>query len=266
MTDAWDTSALRTAQQAARNAPYGGSSADIRRIYATLRPHPGFAPVPDEADPGSVLEQAENEAAYRRLLVQGMLGALLPNEDFEDGCLRTLMREIVAEMVLGNGLAKVCEPWMLWEGIAKAAENVQRGLGVAPPSEEKQEREGKKSRLELYGLLSSEEEAVEVLPVRRQGSSDGQAFSQIFWAAVQLLFLAGAAVRTIVLALATASSLPPTSAEKTPILDMAMWDFLADVTEIRIRLPWLAGLLSLLRWAALTGPGRVGGTKGPLDR
>ncbi|RYZ32624.1 MAG: hypothetical protein EOP01_00570, partial [Propionibacteriaceae bacterium] len=69
-------------------------------------------PVPTESVPSATVEQRENESAWRQLLVQGVLAVLLPTEDLENGCLRALVAEIFAEMILGNGISgKACESW-----------------------------------------------------------------------------------------------------------------------------------------------------------
>ncbi|KAK5048842.1 hypothetical protein LTR16_010999, partial [Cryomyces antarcticus] len=83
----------------------GRFTSDPRLTYHTLRPHPALSPNPVETDPATVLEQQQNEAAWRRLLVEGILAVLLPTEDLENGCLRTLVTEVLSEMVIGNGIA-----------------------------------------------------------------------------------------------------------------------------------------------------------------
>src|SRR5216117_635801 len=69
-------------------------ASDPRETYHSLHPHPALSPVPISLSPDAATEQQKNEAAYRRLLVQGVLAVLLPTEDLENGCLRTLVREI----------------------------------------------------------------------------------------------------------------------------------------------------------------------------
>ena len=108
-----------------------------RLIYHSLWPTPALSPVPGKNDPASVLIQKENEAAYRQLLVEGVLAILLPTEDFENDCLTSLVGQIISEMILGNGIGeKACEPWLLWEGITKMAEVIQAKL----PASKAQER------------------------------------------------------------------------------------------------------------------------------
>lgn len=51
-----------------------------------------------------------------------------------------------------------------------------------------------------------------------------------------------------------------------PILSMNLWSCVSHLLELDARMPWLSGLLSLLHWATLVGPGEVGNTDGTLDR
>jgi hypothetical protein len=280
---------------------------DPRIIYHTLRPHPAMSPVPAESVPSSIIEQRENESAWRQLLVQGVLVVLLPTEDLENACLRSLVAEIFAEMILGNGISgKACEGWLLWEAITKVAEAVQ-----ADASKEKSVRSETRSddadplpplsRLERHGLLSpptdKQTEPSELLLHRgRYHQNAPMTMTGVFWAAIQYVLLASFAMRAAITALATSSSLPPRSLTgasvqsaveesghqsrlpadspvvrrpppaKRPIVSMKLWGSASKFVELDARMPWLSGLISMLHWGALRGPGRVGDTDGVLDR
>jgi len=278
---------------------------DPRVVYHTLHPHPALSPVPSESVPSSVVEQRENESAWRQLLVQGVLAVLLPTEDLENGCLRALVAEIFAEMILGNGISdKACEGWLLWEGITRIAEVLQD----RPKEKECQEEEESNdmqsgqslSRLERYGLLvppSEGTEGTEAAQPRLPNAKRHEGrFSSLFWAVVQYGFLACGAIRALIVTLARSSSLPPRSVtgasglspadadrqsivpeagssaskrsptSKRPIVSMRVWSCASQVVELDVRMPWVAGLVSMLRWGAVAGPGRVGDTDGALDR
>jgi hypothetical protein len=61
---------------------------------------------------------------YRRLLVRRVLELLLPTEDFENGCLRSLLGEILAEMLLGRIIVgRACEGPFLMRCVVKAVES-----------------------------------------------------------------------------------------------------------------------------------------------
>ncbi|KAF9636822.1 hypothetical protein BFW01_g7718 [Lasiodiplodia theobromae] len=265
--------AYRTAHRASEDSPLAPG---YRHIYHTLRPHPALTPVPSEADPATILEQRENEACWRQLLVQGVLAVLLPTEDLENACLRTLVAEIVSEMIIGGAVSnKVCEAWMLWEAVEKIAE-VVHPRAIEPPAAKAT------SRLEQFGLLN---EAEPRKPRSEAGWAIGE-LSSLFWTVCQYVFLAATALRAVVAALAASPSLPErawvvsspmegsrqslssvgAAEEPSAVLSMSAWTCAGQLLELKARMPWLAGALSLAQWSAVSGPGRVGGTNGPLDR
>ena len=140
---------------------------------------------------------------------------LLPTEDLENGCLRALVAEIFAEMILGNGISgKACEGWLLWEGITRIAEVLQDNAKESDAQSKDITPEQSLTRLERYGLLSSPADAQSRSAQPQQSSKrrhDGtpMTISGLFWIVIQYTFLAGTAMRATILALATSSSLPP---------------------------------------------------------
>jgi hypothetical protein len=274
---------------------------DPRLIYHALHPHPALSPVPTDAVPSSVVEQRESESAWRQLLVQGALAVLLPPEDLENACLRALVAEIFAEMILGNGISgKACEGWLLWEGITSIAKVLQTDdAKEEDASSGDTSSEQSMTRLERFGLLSSarNEQTLSTSTLARRSSrhKPWPAFiSGLFWTAVQYLFWASTAARAVVSTLARASTLPPRSlinepspvetssqslpfpgdpplfarplGTKRPIVSMRLWSCIAQFAELSVRMPWLSGTISMLHWGLLAGPGKVGGTDGILDR
>ncbi|KAL5115404.1 hypothetical protein ACEQ8H_006704 [Pleosporales sp. CAS-2024a] len=276
-------------------------ASESRVIYHTLHPHPALSPVPTDAVPLTIVEQRENESAWRQLLVQGVLLVLLPTEDLENACLRALVAEIFAEMILGNGISgKACESWLLWDGITSIAKVLQTDAGKEHgnrPDDPKFDQS--RTRLERFGLLSSGQGGE---PAMKDAQSPGQYrhrswpvfVSEVFWAIIQCGFWASTAVRAVILNLATSSSLPsrslPTEASsamaadqsippaedallstrplgrKRPVVSMRLWSCMAQLMQLSDRMPWLSGTISFLHWGLLAGPGRVGDTDGILDR
>jgi hypothetical protein len=270
-------------------------------IYHTLHPHPALSPVPTDNVPATVVEQRESESAWRQLLIHGVLALLLPTEDLKNGCLRALVGEIFAEMILGNGISgKACEGWVLWEAITKIAEVLQTdGTKEKDTQLDDADAEQSLTRLERYGLLSSHEES-EVSPKgpldagQRCQKTSALYSSGVLWAIIQYAFLAFTAVRVVILSLATLSSLPSRSAiteqssteatsqsqtlqggimasrrpleAKRPVVSMSLWSCVAQLAELDVRMPWLLGFISMLHRGAVVGPGRVGETDGVLDR
>ena len=292
--------------KAFRLAKQQGSSphslvSDPRLVYHTLHPHPALSPVPTESLPSTIVEQRENESAWRQLLVQGVLAVLLPTEDLENGCLRALVAEIFAEMILGNGISgKTCEGWLLWEGITSIAKVLQTDSAKEEGSQpEGASPEQSMTRLERFGLLSSARNGhtgstSPHAASRHRHKTGAMSIPGLFWAAVQYVILASTAVRAVISTLTASSSLPSRSVTseqspvearsqsqlppvdtsvsrhslglKRPIVSMKLWSCMAQLAELSIRMPWLSGSISMLHWGLLAGPGKVGDTDGILDR
>ena len=244
-----------------------------RQIYHTLNPHPALSPVPCESEPDSMVEQERNEEVWRQLLVQGVLAVLLQTEDLENGCLRALVGEVLSEMIVRAALSeRLCQSWMLWELITRVLEMTRPRNHVV----ESGSKAAGTSRLEQFGLMESEGPSHEASIDHRPGSAASGAVSAsisgLFWAVVQYAFFAFTAARIVVLALASSPSLP--SRSKTwpvggqarnlrPVVSFGVWRACSRLIDLDLRMPWLAGLLSLLHRAVVAGPGRV---DGGLDR
>jgi hypothetical protein len=257
--------------------------------------------VPTDLVPATGLEQRESESAWRQLLVHGVLALLLPTEDLKNGCLRALVAEIFAEMILGNGISgKACEGWVLWEGITRIAEVLQTDATKEKDSQsEDADADQSLTRLERYGLVSPHEgtdvDSKESLTTRVNSREATAVYaSGLFWTVIQYAFLAFTAARVVISSLTTLSSLPLRSATseessvdaldqsqipqveasspkrplgaKRPVVSMSLWSCAAQFAELDVRMPWLLGFISMLHRGTLVGPGRVGETDGVLDR
>lgn len=253
--------------------------------YHALRPTPALAPVPNEAS--SSARQAENERQYRQLLVQSTLAVLLPPEDLKNGCLTSLVGQIISELIINNGLGgKACEPWLLWEAITKIADLV--------------------GALKSKSIVGEESSEINTTPVPTEANSKvtlgrnwGFAWPQrLLWLISQYAFFTYVVIRFLVISLASSSSLPRRNAadakgfmaasqlqhnrspnsdtnnpraplddpKKVPILDMHIWSCAGHLLDLDFRMPWLCATLSLLQWASLQGPGALGRTDGIIDK
>lgn len=262
---------------------------DPQEIYHSLCPLPYLSPIPKENRPGTVAEQAENECAYRQLLVQGVLAVLLPTEDLENDCLTSVVGQIFSELIIGGVIAKkLSEPWMIWTGLTILAEVVGRRK---PPV--------------------GSEPAHNSTPAARSGFS----IAGVFWALVHYVFVLTALVRSLFTMITTYSTLPPrgqslnttkdeddshsyahsahqrfrkdglqptdtsrmqyapstlvrpaSDTAKTPILAFSLWSSLSNLVGMDRRMPWLLGSLSMMQWLAMAGPGQLAGFDGPVDR
>jgi hypothetical protein len=221
-----------------------------------------------------MIKQERNEEVWRQLLVQGVLAVLLPTEDLENGCLRALVGEVLSEMIVRAVVSdRLCQSWMLWELITRMVEMMRPRNRTATVVEIGSKAAGT-SRLEQYGLLADVEgPSHEATTVTVSTSISG-----LFWAGVQYAFLAFTAARIFIHALASSSSLPSRSktwpvASKAesqarnlrprPVVSFGVWRACSRLIDLDLRMPWLAGLLSLLHRAVVSGPGRVDGS---LDR
>ena len=238
--------------------------------------------MPDLGLTQTVTDQRNNEAAYRQLLVQGALAVLLPTEDLENACLRTLVADVIGEMILGNGVGgKACEGWLIWEGITNLVEKVKGRL--KPKATGGEVEADTRSRLEKFGLLEEKSDKVEPRSQRSQLSSRSTA-AEMFWRVLQYGYLVFIALRFVLLGLFTASSQasrasgvaqtsmsPPsefsdTQAHRRPMISSRIFSLISCLVDASRRMPWLAGSLSLLQYEVVAGPGRVGDTDGMLDK
>lgn len=216
-------------------------------------------PHPEEASKTEL--QRENEALYRQLLVQGVLSILLPTEDLENPCLTALVEQIFSELIVGNVIVnKAAQPWLLFEGICIIARVLQ------------QKKKGKAVDGEALSVSGTN---------RRQWSVHGLFVSIITWVMMLITSL-----RSCFATLVASSSLPSRRGrtdgaggeiwnktpagkavrEPVPVLEFRLWTCLGNVSELGLRMPWLSGLLSLLKHGAVYGPGLIADVDGPLDR
>ena len=252
---------------------------DPHVIYHNLIPHPALSPVPDPAVPSSLTEQREHEAEYRQLLVQGALAVLLPTEDLENACLRTLVADVIADSILGNSIGgRVCEGWFIWGGITKLVDMVKARIDPKATGEEIEI--DTRSRLEKFGLLSEKGESKKARKHDRRST-----FSSVFWRILQYGFLTFMTVRFVILGFITASSRPMRSTwtSKTsgssepwpivegrglprPILSFKILSVMPVLLDLRSRMPWLSGSLALLQHQLIHGPFGLAATDGILDQ
>ena len=78
---------------------------DFASTFHNLQPHPA-------------LTSPETESDYLRLIADGCLAVLLPTEDLNSDCERTLIREILSSLILRKGLDLMSEPYMMYETIS----------------------------------------------------------------------------------------------------------------------------------------------------
>ena len=253
---------------------------DPREVYHALCPLPYLSPVPKPDKPETITAQQENETAYRGLIVQGVLAILLPTEDLENPCLTSLVGGILSETIIANIVAnKASQPWLIWEGLSILARNAS---GRKKPSKGRAS-----SHRPSRSKLSPSQPASPASPTSRL---HGLLFSALHW-----IFLGYAFVRLLVTTLASASSFPRRvplgkghlmsgdgarddtslngsslaedgAPSKVPVIDYRIWGCVANLVDLRARMPWLSGAFSLMQFGLLEGPGRIANLDGAIDR
>ncbi|KEF57935.1 uncharacterized protein A1O9_05857 [Exophiala aquamarina CBS 119918] len=281
--------AYRTATTAQAALHYGESP---RRIYHALNPHPALDPSLTEE------EQKKYESAYRQLLIQGALAVLLPTEDLANTCLRTLVTDIIADLILGRALAdKVCEPWFL-HGVASKVVGIvtSRATGETTVDEKASQHEERTSRLEKFGLLSSKTADQETNSSERHQSPA----SAWVWRLLQYAFIAYQSLRFILVGIVHAqhvagrgghshfldvstsassswhshkSPAPSTrrlsdanSGSPRAVINYRLFSCISTILDLSVRMPWLASSLSFWQHALSEGPGRYGSANSTLDK
>jgi hypothetical protein len=261
----------------------------VRARYLALNPHVALSPVPST----DILEreQKSNEGAWALLLANRILPLLLPSEDLSNPCLDVLITEIFADMIIRDGVCgKASEPWLIWEGTTKAISSTRRQVphGLTTPSTPV-------TQDSPVGQLSASQSL--------DFKARWDLIVLAFWSVVQAFATVIQLSRSLTATITQAASLParshytPTAKQKLPIrnkgpnslrgangelsvepitdfddqykrpiISMSMWTCGSRLLALEQRMPWLTGLLSLLHWFAILGPGRVCEFDSRLDR
>lgn len=270
----------------------------MQKIYCTIYRHEALSPQPIDAS--TTAKQHDNEVAWTQLLVARVLPLVLPPEDLLNPCLHVLVSEIFSEMIVHRVICqRVSEAWLIWEGITKAVRTLTLPTaGTQQPANN--DVSSKANRLEQFGLLSSKEAANGHQQPQQMRRSPFDAIVQFISTALRICALSWSLLQSLVAALMQANSIPTRSSQgqqtatsvklpvsavdppedrpdgypqmlrpgyvKQPIIKLTIWTCISRLSALDQRMPWLSGMLSLLQWLLLRGPGRVGDTDGILDR
>lgn len=275
--------AYRTAKLHSTTTPY---SLPLRHLYHELLPHPALSPLPSDLDASTIRQQAENERDYRQLLVQGSLAILLPTDDLQNGPLRTLVGDILADLIIGQAVAgKVCEGWFLHDAIFKVTAILSDK--VQPKDFSTQIGDDAKNRLEKFGLLTHDSK----FPHAHSSPRDQSKLITWFWTAMQHAFLIYTFLRYVlqelqfvrskperqhhVRALSSTSTLSEKSHMQSPIqedpsprpvLAYGLYSLISTFLQTADRMPWMTGITTFWQQVLLHGPGRAGGSDSIFDR
>ncbi|EFE38613.1 PXA domain protein [Trichophyton verrucosum HKI 0517] len=230
-------------------------------------------------------KQREAEKIYRQLLAHGAMAVLLPTEDLQNVCLRTLVGDILADLLLGGVVSgKVSEGWFIWDAISK----ILASLNQKPQDDgvehdhsgnlEKGDPEPDQERSSNFGSYSTQK---------------GQSIllSTLF-NLMQYCYIAYVASRFVALGLFRVSSSPSSTATtsspayasnsinskeatpsrskgnivRLPVLEYRILSVISQLLDISSRMPWLGGILALVHHLLMTGPGKIGTADGVIDR
>ncbi|KAI5268980.1 hypothetical protein E4T47_07392 [Aureobasidium subglaciale] len=259
--------------------------ADPREIYHAINPHPALSPVPFEPESLASLDQVENEAVWRQLLIQGVLSHLLPPEDLSNPSLKVLVTEIFSELIIGRGVCgNICEGWFIWDIVTKVL-----ALLRPPEPDVPQQPPASPNRLEKFGLLADDSDDGDETPiVTRRTPMD--TLSGVFWQVMQYAFLTFTTIRVLLTALSDAASLPARANSKEelthgdldkggsirqqstydsntrPILGMSLWSCCSHLLSLDLQMPWLTTMGAYIQWLLICSSWKVGYTNSRLDR
>lgn len=232
------------------------------------------------------MHQEQNERAYCQLLIQGSLAIILPSEDLQNGPLRTLVGDIIADLIVGQALAgKICEGWFLHDTITKLSAILSEK--VQPKTSSNELHDDAKNRLEKFGLLASQSKSQQ----HHSPSNDQSKISAWSWRIVQYGYLMYLFLRYVLRELqvvrqkpkrqqiARISTSSPTMSvnvksrtpssdhqQPRPVLAFAVYAMISTLLKVADRMPWLASMLIFLQQVLLAGVGQVGQLNSILDR
>ena len=257
--------------------------ADDRILYSTLLPHTALLPTP--TDSSSCDQQQMHESTYRRLLAEGILALLVPAEDLRNTCLKSLLTEILADMILGGLLSKkLCDGTFIYDMVQRAADSA-RGASKPWAAMETPSQPAKIDRLAHFGLLSP------------RSPTAPHEITNVFWSIVGYLILTAKYLQTCFNSWMWTTKLPtrsssrdstihdaprpdtfvdlvsgiqheevttiPKPAVHLPMISYHLWTMAATIVDLAVRMPWLIGIARLTRHFLLQ---HFGDYDGYLDR
>lgn len=189
---------------------------------------------------------------------------------------------------------KASQPWIIWEGVTKLIHSLRTQINQQTPVVG---LSSASNRLDQFGLLSPAKANTDEDRHNAQRSRF-HTLVQFFWNSLHVASITWLVLRSFVIALMHASSIParqdgllrtnsphkvrisavaPASppnpqhtikgdGEKRPVVTMRIWTCLKTLTCVEQRMPWLTGFFSLLQWLSLYGPGQLCTTDSVLDR
>lgn len=234
-----------------------------------------------------VINDAEHcECAYRQLLVQGALAVLLPTEDLQNGPLRTLVNDVVADLIIGQAIAnKVCQAWFLHDAITKVVAAINSTM--RPKVDGTELHDDAKSRLEKFGLLSSQHKSNDLYSPNFNQSR----VATWFWRFLHYAYIAFLLMRSVWTEFQSIRTHPemhrrllPSSprvgttlqaelhgpnqegSNLQPVLSFSIFSLTSTFLKMAERMPWMEGIINFWQHILLNGPGHIMQYDSLIDR
>lgn len=247
-----------------------GSNIDQQAVYHALRPHPAL---PGEIKSHLKLEEDGDDDVgfkdYCHLLAQGLLSVLLPPGDLQNPCLRAMISEVSADLIIGNYIGlKFTDSAFIYDMIRRTADITLYRLHGKRWAVDIQDEP--KDRLSQFGLLSKGSTA-------GMNRTSSQKLSDMLVMIGQYTLLLLTWLKCVFAIFASGSSLPgrryvgqpitkasaTTSAPEAmkpipeskdthippavkPIVQYAAWAALSEIACLETRMPWAMSSLMLL--------------------
>ncbi|KAA8912772.1 PXA domain-containing protein [Sphaerosporella brunnea] len=210
----------------------------LSEIFRNYQPHPALTNSP------------ESERLYLKLVSNGILAVLLPTEDLESNCERSLLREILGSMVFGNVLDKLSEPFTIYEIITTIVRQLRPDLApIEPPPVTTRRGSVKPGGVRLTSPSPDSPPP----PSPPAPPSNIERTLTIVGKTVGVLFSILSSLHQLLL-----SPLPQRPVKKRPLIRSALFSAVATVFNLRALQPWLPATLRLLAHPFSTRATKVG--------
>ncbi|KAK9450870.1 PXA domain-containing protein [Limtongia smithiae] len=222
----------RIAKQKVDTAYAAGLS--FETMFHSMQPHPALNG-PDE----------DAEKKFLSILSKGIMSILLPSEDLDSATERTLLRSLLADVVLWKVIDKLSEPFMVHGIISKA---IEKSLNLPEPS----------TSSEPNDILVDEKQNSSV---QQQESFASTAFDSARWFVITFMsflsYLQSGVVFLVSLIRTTydthiaqpttsQNDKPPDRHRQPSLLTIALFPTIARLLNLSARQPWLMSTIELL--------------------
>ncbi|KAK9235477.1 PXA domain-containing protein [Lipomyces kononenkoae] len=228
---------FRLARQKVGTAYAAGKS--FEEMFHALQPHPALRPpkrgndmAEQQADQGPPSPD-DVERKFLVVLSKGILAVLLPSEDLGSATERTLLRSLLADVVLWKTIDKLSEPFMLHEIISKVIEKSLKNDDLAADIEPEV--------LLSQPAMDASPKPTKIMDAVRSFTSSFMSFCSLLQAGIVFLVSFARSTRSAEHTLGKAPNSPQFS-----LLTIALFPTAARLLNLPARQPWLMSTIELL--------------------